>query len=76
MIASTASPYKFTRSVLTAIDPAYEAYGDFELADKLSELSGTKIPKAIEEIRTAPVIHDHVVDACDMPEIVKQFLEI
>ena len=76
VIASTASPYKFTRSVLTAIDPAYEAYGDFELADKLSELSGTKIPKAIEEIRTAPVIHDHVVDACDMPEIVKQFLEI
>ena len=76
VIASTASPYKFTRSVLTAIDPAYEAYGDFELADKLSELSGTKIPKAIEEIRTAPVIHDHVVDACDMPEIVKQFLGI
>ena len=34
MIASTASPYKFTRSVMDAIDAEkYEGMGDFELVD-------------------------------------------
>ena len=37
VIASTASPYKFTRSVMTAIDKKYDAAEDFELVDKLSE---------------------------------------
>ena len=33
------------------------------LADQLSAISGVKVPKAVEEIRTAPVLHDTVVDA-------------
>ena len=53
VIASTASPYKFTRSVMDAIDPAYDAEDDFELVDELNKVSKTAIPKAIEEIRTA-----------------------
>ena len=36
VIASTASPYKFTRSVMVAIDPAYDAEGAFELVDGLN----------------------------------------
>ncbi|MDD6067024.1 MAG: threonine synthase [Firmicutes bacterium] len=77
VIASTASPYKFTRSVMNAIDAEkYEALGDFELVDALSELSGVKVPQAIEEIRTAPVLHDHVVEAADMKKIVKEFLAV
>ena len=60
VIASTASPYKFTRSVMDAIDPAYDAEDDFELVDELNKVSKTAIPKAIEEIRTAPVLHDTV----------------
>lgn len=50
--------------------------GDFELVDALSELSGVKVPQAIEEIRTAPVLHKNVVETEDMPKIVKQFLNI
>lgn len=58
VIASTASPYKFTRSVLTAIDAEkYADMGDFELVDVLCELSGVPVPTAIEEIRSAPVLH-------------------
>ena len=37
VIASTASPYKFTRSVMDAIDPAYDAEDDFELVDELTK---------------------------------------
>ena len=62
VIASTASPYKFTRSVMDAINPAYDAEDDFELVDELNKVSKTAIPKAIEEIRTAPVLHDTVCE--------------
>lgn len=74
VIASTASPFKFTRSVMNAIDQKYDAMGDFELVDELSKIANVKVPNAIEEIRTAPVLHDIVVDAEDMPTIVKKLL--
>ena len=76
VIASTASPYKFTRSVMNAVAENTEDMDDFALADRLSEISGVKVPKAVEEIRTAPVLHDMVVDAPDMPDTVKKILGI
>ena len=76
VIASTASPYKFTRSVMNAIDPAYDSKTDFELVDELNRLSGVKVPQAIEDIRTAPVLHDTVVDADKMCDQVKKILGI
>ena len=74
VIASTASPFKFTRSVMDAIDHKYDAMEDFELIDKLSEIANVKVPNAIEEIRTAPVLHDTVVEVAEMPAIVKKLL--
>ena len=74
VIASTASPYKFTRSVMDAVADKAEDKDDFALADQLSAISGVKVPKAVEEIRTAPVLHDIVVDAPDMPDTVKKVL--
>ena len=47
-----------------------------KLADALSRLSGTELPKAVEEIRTAPVLHDTVVEISEMKEAVKAFLGI
>lgn len=76
VIASTASPYKFTRSVMEAIDPKYASMGDFELVDKLSELAKVKVPNAIEEIRTAPVLHNTVCEVSEMTNEVKKFLGI
>ena len=74
VIASTASPYKFTRSVMNAIDPKYDAMSDFELVDELSVLANVKVPQAIEDIRTAPVLHDTVCEVEEMPSVVKGFL--
>lgn len=76
VIASTASPFKFTRSVMNAIDPAYDGKSDFELADELSRIGNVKIPKAIEEIRTADVLHHTECEVKDMPEVVKRFLGV
>ncbi len=75
VIASTASPYKFTRSVMDAIDmEKYDAMSDFELADELNLLSGVKIPDAIEEIRTAPILHNIVCDKSEMQDTVERIL--
>ncbi len=76
VIVSTASPFKFTRSVMEAIEGDINGKSDFELIDKLSELANVKIPKAIEEIRTAEVLHDTVCDKEDMKVQVKRFLGI
>lgn len=76
VIASTASPFKFSRSVMHAIDGKYDAMSDFELVDELSEIGKVPVPGAIEEIRTAPVVHDHVCDKTEMKTVVKRFLGI
>lgn len=74
VIASTASPYKFTRSVMDSIDEKYDSMTDFELVDELNKLSGVKVPQAIEEIRTAPILHDRVCDKSEMEKTVKEIL--
>lgn len=74
LIASTASPYKFTRSVMEALEAETESKSDFELIDQLSEISKTKIPQAIEEIRTAPVLHKMVCETEKMQEMVEKIL--
>ena len=76
VIASTASPFKFTRNVMNAIDGKYDAMSDFELVDELSKIGSVAVPRAIEEIRTAPTVHDHVCDRTEMKAVVKRFLGI
>ena len=76
VIASTASPSKFARSVLTAIYPKLDKLSDMELIDELHVLSNTKIPQAIEDIRTAPVLHNTVCEAADMQKEVEKYLGI
>lgn len=76
VLASTASPFKFTRSVMNAIDAKYDKMEDFELVDELSKLANVKVPNAIEEIRTAPVLHDTVCDKEEMKSVVMKFLGI
>ncbi|MCI8353505.1 MAG: threonine synthase [Lachnospiraceae bacterium] len=74
LIASTASPYKFTGSVMKALC-GESGLGDFELADRLSQLSGIPVPAAVDEIREAPVLHDHVCGKDEMKQTVLQFLD-
>ena len=76
VIASTASPFKFTRSVMDAIDPKYDSMSDFELVDELSRLGNVAVPKAIEDIRNAQVLHDTVCEVEEMPQVVKKFLGV
>ncbi len=74
VIASTASPYKFARSVMTSIDKKYDEVEEFDLIDTLEVLSGVDAPKAIEEIRNAKILHTLECDADKMEETVKKIL--
>ncbi len=76
VIASTASPFKFTRNVMNAIDEKYDAMSDFELIDELSAISSVDVPAAVAQLKTAPVVHDHVCDKTEMKAIVKHFLGV
>ena len=76
LVASTASPYKFIHSVMSAIDEKYAAADEFSLIDELSRLSGTEVPRAIEEIRNAEIRHRLECDADCMKETVKEILGV
>ncbi len=76
LIASTASPYKFIHSVMTAIDQKYASADEFDLVDELSRISCTNVPKAVEEIRSAQIRHTRECDADCMKDTVKEILGI
>lgn len=76
VIASTASPYKFARSVMTSIDNKYDALEEFDLIDSLEVISNVDIPNAVEEIRNAEILHTRECDADKMEETVKAILGV
>lgn len=71
VIASTASPYKFSRSVVEAVCGKQDTEDEFELIDKMEKMSGVKIPQAIEEIREAKILHNIQCKPEEMKETVK-----
>ena len=73
VIDSTASPFKFEGSVMKALGED-TSLPDLELADKLSEIAGVDVPKAVSILRDAPVLHDIVCDRENMKEEVRKFL--
>lgn len=76
VIASTASPYKFVKSVMTAIDDKYEGADEFSLLKELQEISRVDMPQAIQEILDAKVLHTLECDVDMMKDTVKGILKI
>lgn len=74
LIASTASPFKFAGSVLTALE--YDKVDGFTSEwDKIRELeriSGKKLPKTAGEIENAKVIHKDICAKDEMKALVKE----
>lgn len=74
VIASTASPFKFGQSVMEAIDKKAHDEDMFELVETLSKTANVAIPNAVEELKTAPVLHHNICEKDGMKDIIKQFL--
>ena len=76
VIASTASPYKFAGSVMSAIDSKYKGQDDFKLIEELQKVSGTELPNAIKEIKNAEIRHNTECDVDQMEQTVKNILGV
>ncbi len=70
LIASTASPYKFSASVLEAIDKDSSSLDEYEMIDKLCELSGIDIPQSLADLKNKPVRFNESVQKDEMKEYV------
>lgn len=76
VIVSTASPYKFVESVLDAVGEVLVPEDDYEQAKLLQNISGVAIPNAVEELRTAEILHNKVYKTEEMQSVVEDILKI
>ncbi len=79
VIASTASPFKFSRSVIQAVknDLSYATNDDeFDVLNELSEISHEEIPESLSELKTKPVLFEVICDKDEFGDIVKEFLRL
>lgn len=74
IIVSTASPYKFTKDVMTALDQSNQNKDAFLLMEKLQEVSGVKIPTSIKDIEKRKVLHNNVCEKQNIKEFVTKYL--
>ena len=75
VIASTASPYKFAKSVLSAVTEK-QAETEFDNVRLLSELTSTEIPEPIKALENATVRFNEVCEKQDMLKSVYNALNI
>lgn len=62
VILSTASPYKFSKSVLKAISNI-DIDDDFQCMRELNKLSNIKVPTNLVNLKTMDILHDINIDA-------------
>jgi threonine synthase len=73
IVVSTASPFKFSDSVLEALG-AHTVVSGFELIDRLEEVSGVTAPQPLKSLRGKPVRFNDCVERDDMRAVVERFL--
>ena len=73
IVAGTASPFKFTRAVLTALGENVEGVDDLKQLDTLSLISKRPIPKNLNKLNGAEILHTDVCEKNEMAERVLKF---
>ena len=73
VVVSTASPYKFGRSVLTALEgeEAAAKLDEFACSDELEKVSGLPMPRTLRELPTKEKRHNDVVEPASMHDEVR-----
>jgi threonine synthase len=75
LILSTASPFKFPKSVAEAIG-INEELADFDLLNAISEQTNTSIPENIKALKNKEEIHNKNIKISDMEENILKILNI
>lgn len=75
VIVSTASPYKFAKDVLRAIDSKYDDIEPFAALEELEKVSGVQIPAPIKGIDKREVLHKTVIERDELRTFVQNKLK-
>ena len=76
IIASTASPYKFSAAVLEAVQGGKSDLDEYDMIDKLAELSKLEVPAALADLRNKPERFNDVIEKTAQKEYVLKNLGI
>lgn len=76
LIASTASPYKFPRSICNAIGLGVDLLNDFEVVKLLNDESEVAIPENLKDLDKQEIIHKEVWNKEDMRGALKSYLGV
>ncbi len=71
IVLSTASPFKFSKSVLSCITNDV-AEDDFDAMNQLASISHLEVPKGLAELSSLPIRFTQVIDAKDGIETIAQ----
>ena len=74
VIVATASPFKFTTSVMESISKEYKKYDDFELIEKMANLSQLPIPPGMKDLKNKPILHNIICDKSEMKAKITEIL--
>lgn len=72
VVLSTASPYKFSNSVMKALGKGYN--GEFDALCKLNEYTGIPVPKSLDNIKNKAVFHNITVEKDEMMSFVSEMV--
>ena len=71
VIASTASPYKFSKAVLEAVEPnATLPETEFDMVDELHKVSGAEVPAPLANLKNKTARFSDVTEVSDMENYV------
>ncbi len=76
VIVATASPFKFTKSVMESIDNRHKKSDDFELIKKMSDLAQIPIPPGIRDIEKKPIRHKTLCEKEEMRAKIAEILNL
>ncbi|MBQ3884827.1 MAG: threonine synthase [Ruminococcus sp.] len=76
VIASTASPYKFSAAVLEALEGKTSDIDEYSKVDRIAELSKLDIPAALADLKNKPERFNDVIDKADQKQYVLKTLGI
>ena len=76
VIASTASPYKFSQSVLEAVTDEKLPDDEFAMVDELSAKTKTAVPAPLASLKDAKVRFETECEVDEMPQTVLDSLSI
>ena len=76
VIVSTASPYKFSKDVLSSLGKNIENLNEFDILEKLSLDTNTNIPLPIKNLKTAKIMHSRNCDKDELKKEIKNILKV